>query len=187
MKNIQTNKKETNVNDSVANSNKKTSNRKPVSDFCYYSKVLQKPFDTIEELTAAERTYFDKLRVKEDRAAQKKSDALQVENAFKTLNCARKSYKEGLVELTQQYTNDLAARKEAFENDKEKLHQLLASAEESYSNILKTFTEKYPEGYHLTLKDGDFETTISGSFETGKAAKADNSAIFNLFDLLLGL
>jgi hypothetical protein len=120
--------------------------------------------------------------VKEDKAAVKKADATRVEEAFKTLNKARKAYKENLIELTDRYAKDLAALKETFEADKADINKLLASAEESYANILKAFTAKYPEGYHLTLKDGDFETTIS-SVHTADSGKLTAS---NIFAWLLG-
>ncbi len=150
--------------------------KKDTQDYGYYSKVLKEPFDSIEELKEAEEAYYAKLKAKEDKAATKKADAQKVEEAFKALNTARKAYKETLVSLTEKYSADLKSLKEAFETDKKEIHDILASAEEAYSNALKAFTEKYPEGYHLTLKDGDFETTISTSSST-----SDNS--FSLADL----
>jgi hypothetical protein len=59
------------------------------------------------------------------------------------------------------------------------VHDKLAAAEAAYEAALKEFTEKYPEGYHLTLKDGDFETTISS-----KTSKSDVAKAVDLFDLL---
>jgi DNA repair ATPase RecN len=130
-------------------------------DYIYYSKVLKTPFNTVADLKEAEAAYYAEIKAKEDKAAQKKADAAKVENAFKALNVARRKYKADLVTLTQEYSEGLAALKKTFEDAKEAVHTTLATAEEDYSKALKAFTEKYPEGYHLTLKDGDFETTIS--------------------------
>ena len=129
--------------------------------YAYYSRVLGKPFDTLEELKEAEEAYYAKIKAKEDKAATKKADALKVEEAFKTLNAARKAFKSELEDLTKKYRDDLTQLKSSFEKSKEAVHKKLATAEEKYSEALKVFTEKYPEGYHITLKDGDFETTLS--------------------------
>lgn len=159
----------------------------PDQDFSYYSKVLKQPFDTLKDLIDAEKVYFDKLKVKEDAAAKKKSDAAKVEEAFKTLNIARKAYKEGLKSLTEHYTVDLQKLKSDFEASKLEIHNLLASAEDAYSTILKAFIDKYPEGYHLTLKDGDFETTISGGATENASTLNKSSAVpelSSIFDWL---
>ena len=129
-------------------------------DYSYYSKVLKEPFNTVAELKKAEAEYYAALKLKEDKAAAKKADAKKVEDAFKALNAARKSYKETLAAVTHEYSENLEALKKSFEEAKLSIQKSLAGAEEKYAAELKAFTEKYPEGYHLTLKDGDFETTI---------------------------
>ena len=153
--------------------------RKDTRDYSYYSRVLEKPFDSIEELKKAEAIHFAELKAKEDKASQKKADAQKVEEAFKALNSMRKAYKEGLVKLTEKYSEDLKKLKDAFEADKNELKNILAKAEEAYSAALKAFTDKYPEGYHITLKDGDFETTISN-----KVSKTTESplSLFKIFE-----
>ena len=158
--------------------------------YAYYSRVLQKPFDTLLQLEAEEAAYHEKLKEKEDKANQKKSDAQKVEEAFKTLNKVRRTYKDSLTALTDRYSKDLENLKVAFQNDKAEVQKRLADAEKAYSQALKEFTDKYPEGYHLTLKDGDFETTISGNSATGAVStKSINNSmssytisdLFNLF------
>lgn len=173
-KNIETNKKATNVNANVT--------RKDSRDYSYYSRVLEKPFDSIEELKAAEAKHFEAQRAKEDKAAQKKAEAMRVEEAFKALNAARKTYKEDLTQVTNEYSEKLTELKKTFEFAKKEIHAALAAAETNYSTALKAFTEKYPEGYHLTLKDGDFETTISGSRKATSNTEKVND-VFDLFDL----
>ena len=160
--------------------NKKSENRL----YAYYSKVLKEPFDTIEELAKAEEAYYAKLKAKEAKSAAKKADAMKVEEAFKNLNAARRSYKEDLTELTKQYSNELTEIKKTFEYARDNIKADLANAEEAYSKALKEFTDAHPEGYHVTLKDGDFETTISHQ-STINTKKVD-SDLYNLFDMLFG-
>lgn len=148
----------------------------------YYSKILKEPFDSIEELKDAEEAYFAKQKAKEDKAAAKKADALKVEEAFKGLNAARKLYKSELLEVTNLYRENLTKLKDKFEKDRAAVQLRLAEAEETYNTALKTFSEKYPEGFHITLKDGDFETTINHSSEF-----KDNTKFTDLFDLFLKL
>lgn len=167
--------------------NYETNNKKPVDvtktkqsvrDYSYYSRVLKAPFDSIDELKEAEAVYYAELKAKEDKAAQKKADAVKVEEAFKALNVARKDYKDNILATTQQYSENLAALKKSFEAAKEAEKKTLAAAEEQYANALKAFTDKYPEGYHLTLKDGDFETTLSSKTSTQKDAYDSLDEIF---------
>jgi chromosome segregation ATPase len=161
--------------------NKKTNNNVDVK-YGYYSKLLKEPFDTIEELQEAEEAYYAKQKAKEAAAATKKADAQKVDEAFKALNAARKEYKEALTQLTEEYAESLEHLKKAFELGKKDIHDTLAAAEDAYETALKEFTDKYPEGYHLTLKDGDFETTISKkTFENNPAKKA-----VDIFDLFFG-
>jgi chromosome segregation ATPase len=157
--------------------------RKDSRDYSYYSRVLEKPFDSLGELKDAEARYFAAQKAKEDKAAAKKADATKVEEAFKALNAARKAYKDDLTTLTKEYSEALKELKDAFELGKKDIHEKLASAEETYSTALKAFTEKYPEGYHLTLKDGDFETTISSQAGRTKTP-VDFSALSDIFDFM---
>lgn len=149
-------------------------------DYGFYSKVLNRPFDTLSELKAEEDKYYAAMKAKEDKAAAKKNDAAKVEEAFKALNAARKTYKDDLVALTSDYAENLKKMKAEFESAKTSIHERLAAAEASYEKALHAFTEKYPEGYHLTLKDGDFETTIHSS----KNAVTDSAKVFDIFDML---
>ncbi len=158
---------------------------KETVSYGYYSRLLQKPFDSLSELAAAEATYIAEQKAKEDKAAQKKSDANKVEEAFKALNAARKSFKEDLTQLTKEYSEELENLKNAFELGKKDIHNTLAEAEDAYETALKEFTNKYPEGYHLTLKDGDFETTISSQVETSEKDYSD--FVDSFFNILFGI
>jgi chromosome segregation ATPase len=169
--------------DNLNNFEKPINANKAERAYSYYSNVLKEPFDSIEQLKEAEATYYAKLKAKEDKAAQKKADATKVEDAFNELNTARKLYKESLIKLTEEYSNDLKELKTAFETHKSEIQDDLAAAETAYSTALKEFTDKYPEGYHLTLKDGDFETTISSN--RTKSTDMLNRG-FDLFDWIFG-
>ena len=155
---------------------------KETLDYGFYSNVLKKPFERLDDLKKAEYVYFEKQKAKEDAAAKKKADATKVEDAFKALNAARKSYKEDLCQLTKEYSEELETLKKAFELGKKDIHDKLAAAEETYEVALKEFTNKYPEGFHLTLKDGDFETTIDS-----KATAGSNDVVDNFFRILFGI
>lgn len=173
------NKFDKNVNN---DENLKNIARKDTRDYSYYSRVLGKPFDSIEELKEAEAVYFAEQRAKADKAAAKKADAKKVEDAFKVLNTTRRTYKESLISLTDKYSKDLKKLKEAFEADKKEIHDIMSAAEDAYAVALKAFTDKYPEGYHLTLKDGDFETTISGRNSAGESFES----LTDLFNWIFG-
>jgi hypothetical protein len=171
-----------NLNSKNPNMEKPVKNPDLGPGYAFYSKVLKKPFDSLEELTNAEKAYYAEITAKEDQAAMKKAAAKKVEDAFVALNQARKDYKNNLLKLTEHYQQDLTKLKANFENERNMVHNTLASAETAYAKELKTFTEKYPEGYHLTLKDGDFETTISGRTSGTTDNKETKNSIFSMFD-----
>ena len=152
----------------------------------FYSNVLHKPFERLIDLEQAEEVYFAEQKAKEEKAAQKKAEAQKVEDAFKALNAARKTYKEKLSQLTQEYSDALADLKKAFELGKQDIHNTLVAAEEAFTTAHKEFTAAHPEGYHLTLKDGDFETTLSSKTTTTEIPKATFD-FGKLFDILFGL
>jgi chromosome segregation ATPase len=148
--------------------------------YSFYSRVLNKPFDSLSELTAAEAEYYEAQKAKEDAAAKKKADATKVEEAYKALNAARKTYKEELTQLTKEYAESLDNLKKAFDLGKQDLHNTLKAADDHAAKVLKEFTDTYGN-YHFTIKGDDFETTFSGSTSTGKAVPKA-SDIFDIFD-----
>jgi hypothetical protein len=176
------NKFDKNINN---DENLKNVARKETRDYSYYSRVLGKPFDSIEELKEAEAVYFAEQRAKADKAAAKKADAKKVEDAFVALNAARKAYKDDLTTLATEYSDALKDLKDAFELGKKDIHSKLAKAEDAYKAALKAFTDKYPEGYHLTLRDGDFETTISNTTTKGDStAPTSFNSLAEIFEYL---
>lgn len=165
------------MNKQVQDIKKKINTEPQQPEYMYYSKVLKEPFESLVKLKAAEEAYYAKMRAKEDKAAQKKTDAKKVEDAFIALNAMRKAYKDELTLITTEYSQSLNQLREEFDSRRKALAAKMARAEDAYASELKAFTAKYPEGFHLTLKDGDFETTISGGNEV------DPKAI-NLTDLI---
>jgi uncharacterized membrane protein YkoI len=172
-------------NDTAVKQNKNVDTKadaKTELGYSFYSNVLNQPFKSLSELAAAEAKHFEQLKAKEDAAAKKKADAKVVEDAFKELNAARKVYKEDLTQLTTEYAEALDNLKKAFELGKKDITNRLANAEEAYEKALKDFTNKHDQ-FHLTLRDGDFETTISGSSKVNTANLTTND-IFDVFDLI---
>jgi predicted O-linked N-acetylglucosamine transferase (SPINDLY family) len=148
----------------------------------FYSRVLNKPFDSVAELQAAEDAYYEEIRAKEAMVDTKAADTRKVEEAFKALNAARKTYRENLEQLTDEYSEALANLKKVFETGRADQRSILVEAETNYSNALKEFTAKYPN-FTITLTDGDTKTTISNHAKASGAKKSD-TALLNLFDLL---
>jgi chromosome segregation ATPase len=164
----------------------KNTEKKNTVGYSYYSRVLEKPFDSIEELKEAEAAYYDKLKAKEVAANAKRNEAKKVEDAFKALNAARKTYKEELAQLTKEYADSLEHLKKAYELGQKDLRTNLATAETAFDEAYKAFVEKHPEGYHLTLKDGDFETTLSNHAETTDTS-VDFSKLADIFNIIFGI
>lgn len=173
---------------------KPTPIRKADVEYGYYSRLLQKPFDSVEELRMAEAEYYEAEKIKADKAAQKKADAQKVEEAFKAMNAARREYKEKLTQLTKEYSEELTNLKNAFELGKKDIHNAMAAAEDAYAKALKEFTDRY-DSYHFTMRDGDFETTMTkmASADDKKVDSKDASQVnsqanlMNIFDLFFGL
>lgn len=137
----------------------------------YYSKMLDKVFDTYEELVIAEEAEELKIEAKEKASMERKEDAKLVEESFKLLNLAKKTYKEATRLAFKNYTEQLNKIKDDYNAELQKQEAALIQAEKDYQKALQVFTEKHPEGYHLTLKDGDYETTLEKS--------SDSTTVYN--------
>lgn len=151
----------------------------------FYSEKLKKLFDTEKELTTAEKAVDEEQLKKQKAAEQKKAEANKVEEAFKARNAARREYNTKLVEARKIYNDAVIAAKKKFNDALNDAAAIKDKAEEAYSVALKEFTSKHPEGYHMTLKDGDNVVTISNSsdknFET--LGKEFNSLLDSLLDI----
>lgn len=126
----------------------------------FYSKVLNKPFDTIDELVKAEEEHNKAEEAKRLKIEERKNEAKKVEEAFKCLNLVKSNYFEKVTEAEKECAKKIAAVKEEYNKTIKVERDVLEEAEKAYNAALKEFTDKHPEGYHLTLKDGDNVKTI---------------------------
>jgi DNA-directed RNA polymerase alpha subunit len=122
-------------------------------------------FETEAELVREEKAAAEVEEKKTRASKQKKEDATKVEIAFKARNAAKRTYNETVLELKKKYNEDLLNLKTAFENAVQAAAEALQNAETNYDTELKAFIKKHPEGYHMTLKDGDNVVTISNARE----------------------
>jgi seryl-tRNA synthetase len=129
----------------------------------YYSDVLDKVFETEKELKAAEKADADEKAKKEEAKALVKKESSEVEDAFKARNAARHAYNEKLVEARKAYNEALRKAKDEFEDSLKESTETLEKAEADYDTKLKAFQKAHPEGYHITLKDGDNVVTYTSN------------------------
>ena len=129
----------------------------------YFSEVLNKNFDTEKELVEAEEEHKAEQAKKEEAKLVVKKESLEVEDAFKARNAARKAYNEKLVEARKTYNEVLRKAKDEFEASLKESTEALEKAEADYDNKLKAFQKAHPEGYRLSLKDGDNVVTYTSN------------------------
>ena len=129
----------------------------------YYSDVTKKLYNTEEDLQAAEKLVAEENAKKELASEQKREEANKVEEAFKARNAARREYNTKIIEAKKTLNSAITAAKEAYAKVVNDANTTKDQAEEAYDAALKEFTKKHPEGYHMTLKDGDNVMTISSS------------------------
>ena len=129
----------------------------------YYSEVLDKVFETEKELKAAEKADAEEKAKKEEAKALVKKESSEVEDTFKARNAARHAYNEKLVEARKTYNDTLRKAKDEFEASLKESTEALEKAEADYDTRLKAFQKAHPEGYRLTLKDGDNVVTLTSS------------------------
>ena len=148
----------------------------------FYSEITKELYENEKDLIAAEDAAKAAEAAKTKAAKAKKAEALKVEDAFKTCNAARKNYNTKVITARKDYNEAVANAKKAFEETVSAASQEKAVAEEVYDKILKEFIAKHPEGYHLTLKDGDNVVTLSSQNNTMSDIFKDYN---NLLDYIL--
>lgn len=148
----------------------------------FYSEVTKKLYETEEDLKIAEKAVADEKAKKEEAALAKKADALKVEDAFKANNAAKREYNTKVIAARKMYNDTVAAAKKAFDEAVSDASEALNTAEELYDTVLKDFIAKHPEGYHLTLKDGDNVATYSSNVDNMTNLFKDYN---NLLDTIL--
>lgn len=124
------------------------------TDYMYYSKLLQKPFNSLKELQEAESEVKKVEQEKLEAANAKKAAAKLVEDAIKARIEAQQEAKKTKAEAYQAYL-------EICENaDKLVAHKVNAEKEN-----LKLFCEKYGS-FHSTIKIGDITYNCDYSTES---------------------
>lgn len=150
--------------------------------YAYYSKVLNKPFDTVEELKDAEKTYFAVIEAektaKESVARELELDKARLAKAFKERNQAHADYNENMLKLVRLYHEDLTKLKESFESDKARVQNSLENADSMYSTTVKEFMKKHPGGFSIETVGDETKVTLN------KKAKPDPSEVITNFSNL---
>lgn len=135
---------------------------KEKTDYSYYSKKLGKCFDTLNDLLDAEKADEEEKEKKEKAVAERKTDAVKVEDAYRALTdavkvkgekirVAQKDYLKKQAELTKEYENQLSA-----------INKEVEAASDVYNGALKEFQEKHGD-FHTTIKDGDSTISITAN------------------------
>jgi hypothetical protein len=129
----------------------------------YYSELTKQLYETEKEAIAAEKKLEAEKAEAAKKASAKKAEANKVEEAFKARNVARREYNTKVMDARKAYNTALLEAKKAFDTAINDATAAKDKAEEVYNSALKEFTDKHPEGYHMTLKDGDNVITLSRS------------------------
>ena len=129
----------------------------------YFSEILNKNFDSVDDLEKAEKEHAEAEEKKAAAKALVKKESEKVEEAFKARNDARRVYNEKLVELRKAYNKALTEAREEFEKGIEEISKSKDAAEVEYDTKLREFQKAHPEGYHITLKDGDNVVTLTSN------------------------
>ena len=149
----------------------------------FYSETLDKIFDTEKDLKAAEKEAAEKEAAKKKASEEKRAEAKVVEDAYKAHNAAKRTYNENVLALRKQYDADLRALKKAFDEAVEAEAKTLDEAAVAFDTALKEFTDKHPEGYHMTLKDSDNICTLVSHGGTPVISNAFDRS-FEIFNTL---
>ena len=145
----------------------------------FYSDVTKKLYETEEDLRNAEIAVAEAEAKKAEAAAVKKADALKVEEAFKAVNDAKREYNAKVVAARKMYNETVANAKKAFDEAVSDASGVLNTAEKLYDEVLKDFIAKHPEGYHLTLKDGDNVVTYSNQTDNMNTIMKDYNTLLD--------
>jgi len=121
----------------------------------YYSETLNKYFDTEEECVKAEEELKAAEAKKAEAKALVKKEADVVNTAFVARNAARHEYNEKVLEARKTYNDKVRAAQEEYNKALEEVTTKKLEAEKEFDAKLKEFGKNHPEGYRLTLKDGD--------------------------------
>lgn len=142
----------------------------------FYSKLLNKPFDTLEDLRAAEAAEREAREAAEAKAATKRNEAAAVYKAINAYEEGRAVCDAAIAEAYKKYR----AAVEAAEKDLDKLH---ADADKA----LDTWVATHPgENFRYTYKSPDGKSTreykfYNERFDVMDAFEAFKQAISTLY------
>ena len=129
----------------------------------YYSEILNKNFDKVEDLEKAEKEHAEAEQRKADAKALVAKESEKVQDAFKARNAARRAYNEKLIELRKAYNEAVKQAEKEFTDGLKEVTEAKDKAEVDYDEKLRAFQNAHPEGYRICLKDGDNVITMSSS------------------------
>lgn len=129
----------------------------------YYSEKLDRMFDTATELSEAEVKADEAAKEKKLKAEERKTEAGEIEKLYKAKNAAAKEFREEFSRAREAYNNAVSEARKAFEDKVSEISGKKDVAEKAYNKALNEFIAKHPEGYHMTIRDGNDLVTISGS------------------------
>lgn len=112
------------------------------NNYGFYSKVLKKPFDTLEELEQAEKEYNELHAVEIAKVEEKKDLAKKVEESYKN------------------YLNTYTKCNNEFKDLQKKLNEEVAKAKNEYTELKNEFIKKYGS-FHMTYKDEEPKVEIN--------------------------
>lgn len=120
------------------------------ASYGYYSKLLKKPFDTLDELKAAEDEYNKaheaEIKAKEERKIEAEAVKAAIVARINAEEAAKQAKKDAY---------------EAFLKACDAADEKLAQAKKAEHDKLVEFCKKHPEGYHDTIKIGDVTYTCN--------------------------
>lgn len=133
-----------------------------VKDYGYYSKLLNKPFNSVEELKAAEKEYYEAQNKKQTEVAEKKALAHKVEDSYE-------KYMTTLEEGNKQITEFV-----------EKIKKAQNEAYNSYLKDRNEFIDKFGS-FHMTFVDKKPQVDTENNINIKKIYE---DSLNNLFDVV---
>lgn len=125
---------------------------------CVYSKLLAKPFDSLEELKSAEDAYRKENAEKLKAAETRKARAQEVDDAIKHRDELIKRENESKAAAYKEYLTTIDEAKKKYLDVCNKSDKDIQDAQKSVDDKLKAFCVDYPGGYHTTIKYDDGST-----------------------------
>jgi len=123
-------------------------------NYSYYSNLLNKPFTTVEELTAAENQFKEEEAKKEAAILEKRAAAIIVNDSID-------AYEEGKVKCSE----EIAKAYNAYKEQVAEAEKSLAILEKDASEKLNKWLEEHPgQGFHYTYKSKDGKITREHSY-----------------------